>query len=63
MRINNKRKEVYNMKRHSLSELPYKIYKDNKEYRLVVIHNRGKYIAIDGSAINPFRKTKRLQRF
>ena len=63
MRINNKRKEVYNMKRHLLSELPYKIYKDNKEYRLVVIHNRGKYIAMDGSAINPFRKNQKVTTF
>jgi hypothetical protein len=58
-----KERGYYNMEKKSFNELPDKIYKDNKEYRLVVIRNRGKYVAMDGSAINPFRKNQKVTTF
>lgn len=42
-------------KRYDFSRLQKVIYENEKEYRLVVLRRRGKYIAKDGDAINPFR--------
>lgn len=33
-----------------------KIVVDGKEYKFVVLRGRGKYVARDGSAINPYKK-------
>ena len=36
-----------------------KIVVDGKEYKFVVLRGRGKYVARDGSAINPYKKKQK----
>lgn len=36
------------------------IYRNGKEYRLVTLRNRSKYIAKDGDAINPYRPNQKV---
>lgn len=48
-------------KAYDLSKKPKVIFKNGKEYRLVVVRKRGKYIAEDGDAINPFRVNQEVK--
>lgn len=40
--------------------LEEEITKDGKQYRLVTLRNRSKYVAKDGSAINPYRPNQKV---